>query len=81
MSRPVGGVLSRFAPWVVIHLCGLPENIERATRFQFDLAPSGVYKASTVTYTSGVLLPRRFTLACANAIGGLLSVALSFRSP
>ena len=49
----------------------------------FDLAPDGVYPATTVTCGTGALLPHRFTLTCApgGAIGGLLSVALACVSP
>ena len=45
----------------------------------FGLAPDGVYRAVHRYRERGGLLPRRFTLACApcDAIGGLLSVALS----
>ena len=59
----------------------------------FGLAPVGVYRASPVARAAGGLLHHRFTLACAltpqgracepdvQAIGGLLSVALSVGSP
>ena len=45
----------------------------------FGLAPDGVCRAVRRYRGRGELLPRRFTLACAScdAIGGLLSVALS----
>ncbi len=74
---------------MAIHLCGLPEGCscchERTSRpnLLLDLAPGGVYLATTVTGSAGALLPHRFTLTCTGcpAIGGLLSVALSFESP
>lgn len=44
----------------------------------FDLAPGGVCRASLVSPGSGELLPHRFALTDdANAVGGLISVALS----
>ena len=67
---------------VVIPLCGLPGGVGRAALPLFDLAPGGVCQAAPVTRDAGALLPHRFTLTCAApAIGGLLSVALSFGSP
>jgi hypothetical protein len=46
------------------------------------LAPGGACRAGAVTRTAGELLPHRFTLAlAASREGGLLSVALSARSP
>ena len=49
----------------------------------FGLAPDGVYLAADVTADTGELLPHPFTLTChrKNDDGGLLSVALSLRSP
>ena len=91
MSRPVGGVLSTgplpVTGWVVIHLCGPPGDIGRASRPTFDLAPGGVCRAVRVTPGAGALLPHRFTLTCGSGpwrpspIGGLFSVALSCGSP
>jgi hypothetical protein len=50
----------------------------------FGLAPSGVYQATRVTSSAGVLLPHRFTLTThrpkGRSFGGLLSVALSLTS-
>ncbi len=47
-----------------------------------DLASSGVYQATEVTFDPGRLLPYRFTLTrtFCKAAGGLLSVALSLAS-
>jgi hypothetical protein len=68
VSRPVGGVLStgplRDTGCVVIHLCGLPGDIDRASRPTFGLAPGGVCRAARVTPGAGALLPHRFTLTC-----------------
>ena len=50
--------------------------------FLFGLAPSGVYHATNCCQSRGALLPHPFTLTCApeEAIGGLLSAALSVGS-
>ena len=73
---------------MAIYLCGLPGGATSLLRtgrpyLTFDLAPDGVYPATTVTCSTGALLPHRFTLTCApgGAIGGLLSVALACVSP
>ena len=87
VSRPIGGVLSTESfrsSCVIIHLCGPPESvIGRAALSLLDLAPNGVYLAERVTLSAGALLPHRFILACFRnrIIGGLFSVALSFRLP
>ena len=58
--------------------------IGRAALSLFCLAPRGVCRAARVAPVRGGLLPHRFTLACVprgGTIGGLLSAALSIRSP
>jgi hypothetical protein len=48
----------------------------------FGLAPGGVCRATPVTWGTGELLPRLFTLTPQSIVGGgFLSVALSFGSP
>ena len=56
---------------------------ERAALLLLGLASTGVYQATRITSHAGALLPHRFTLTCDvfTSIGGLLSVALSVRSP
>jgi hypothetical protein len=86
VSHPVSGVLYSLARVVTIPLCGLPEGLpfgERAALLLLGLASNGVYQATRITPHAGALLPHRFTLTCDAfaSIGGLLSVALSVRSP
>ena len=83
VRRPVSGVLSTFLAegWVAIHLSDLPRKcpVSRTCGPRaptFDLAPSGVYRAASVTRCAGGLLHHRFTLT-EIASGGLFSVALS----
>jgi len=90
------GSISRVLSWTIISLgWQLLTTSSRSTRESdgsektvmktifslLDLAPGGVYLATTVTRDAGALLPHRFTLTCpptkAGVIGGLLSVALA----
>jgi len=50
--------------------CDLPGNLDGLSSNipLFGLAPSGVYKASSVTRRTGALLPHLFTLTCLIAI-------------
>jgi hypothetical protein len=80
---------------MAIHLSDQPEVIGRAARPLLDLAPSGVYLAAvsprTLVRSYRTVSPLPVPAALGNsdcsgfrgqpAIGGLLSVALSFRSP
>lgn len=78
---------------MTIHLCGppgcapLPEGTSRPEHNLLDLAPRGGCRAGAVANPAGALLPHPFTLTCDVApvahtpIGGLLSVALTVRSP
>ena len=67
-----------------------PSNASADARTHpFDLAPSGVYRSTPVTWDAGGLLHRLFTLTSVLKVpgtssvvgGGLLSVALSRGSP
>ena len=85
MSHPVSGVLysrtsgdhpsMRPTRWIALRQAG--------TLHLLGLASNGVYQATRITSHAGALLPHRFTLTCDTfaSIGGLLSVALSVRSP
>jgi len=70
VSRPVSGVLSTFPKegWAAIHLSDLPREClcykARGLPPMFDLAPGGVYLATSITQDAGALLPHRFTLTC-----------------
>jgi hypothetical protein len=51
------------SPWMIIHLCGLPESVNGRDALSLcGLAPGGVYLATPVARDAGALLPHRFTL-------------------
>ena len=84
MSRPISRVLS----WTVIHLgqlsptasSNLPvSNAGRAKGDLFDLAPSGVYRATRCYQRRGALLPHPFTLTCAVAGHRRSALCCTFR--
>lgn len=93
MSAAISRVLSCPKTCMVIHLgCVLPRHLMRSTRMTglsqagsktapslFDLAPSGVYPATSVTRSA---VSSYLTISpLPTEMGGIISVALSLRSP
>ena len=94
VSRVMSSRSPKRSQWMTIHLggllparsCNLPERrsgrraaLSPGRSFLFDFAPGGVYPASPVT--SGAVRSYRTLSPLPDKSGGLLSVALSLRSP